>query len=744
MQSKLPQADVPFKWRDAFEKGGLFSSGALTVSNMGFEKVCLLFNIGALMSNLGAYQGKESTYNDISLKQAIKHFQGAAGIFSALKHTSCTTANTNELTFDLQSDVLNLLQYVMIAQAQEAFFYKASNDKMKEQSIARIAAQCEEYYGEVYKQIQALNLSNKTNLPEWIEVFAMKQEAYKGVAEYYQALVAEQKKDFGEQITRLSKALEYLKLAETKVTISLTNKFKEIINKATQSLEQIKRDNDFIYHVKIPEHKTLVSISKAVLAKPSNLPETFIPGETDMFESLLPFGVHQSIQKLDQLRLEIVNTEISNLRELTQTLNAVLASLNLPASIEDVKGVEVPKSLQEKAQNLKQRGGVEELEKLINELPELLQRNKEILVEIERSLNTEEESDSTFKTQFKEKWNRTPSNKLNQTWKDHINKYRNILQNAIEADNKVKLKYNSNIEKMKLLSNSESDLAKAIPASNSSCSKLDEPSVNKLRQLMSQVESIKKERESLESCIKNVEFEEIKIKFLKSLNLHTDVNEASLSTETIAQFYGDLQKSVRNTQQKQESLLEEIRKSNEEFVNARGNSGNKRDDFLKELASAYDAYVELISNLNEGVNFYNDLTQLLVNLQVKVNDFCFARKAEREELCKDLQNEIVARPNDPVPDAPTYQKTQENKAPPPQRPPAPVVSSYAPSTSMPPQVSASNYTPHIQPPYYAPYPGQYNYYPPPPLPSGFNPYMVPQGMRTYIFILFKILIFFFT
>lgn len=32
LHSKLPQADIPFKWRDAFEKGGLFSSGSLTVS----------------------------------------------------------------------------------------------------------------------------------------------------------------------------------------------------------------------------------------------------------------------------------------------------------------------------------------------------------------------------------------------------------------------------------------------------------------------------------------------------------------------------------------------------------------------------------------------------------------------------------------------------------------------------------------------------------------------------------------
>ena len=60
----------------------------------------------------------------------------------------------------------------------------------------------------------------------------------------------------------------------------------------------------------------------------------------------------------------------------------VLNSLNLPACIEEGGGADVPKSLVEKGDVLREKGGVNTLQKMISELPELLQRNKEILNEV--------------------------------------------------------------------------------------------------------------------------------------------------------------------------------------------------------------------------------------------------------------------------------------------------------------------------------------------------------------------------
>ena len=77
---------------------------------------------------------------------------------------------------------------------------------------------------------------------------------------------------------------------------------------------------------------------------------------------------------------------------------------------------------------------------------------------------------------------------------------------------------------------------------------------------------------------------------------------------------------VNDNLKRQESTMKDITETNEKFVKEKGGQGNNnaRDDMLKQLAAAHDAYFELQNNLQEGTKFYNDLTQLLVTFQNKV------------------------------------------------------------------------------------------------------------------------------
>lgn len=693
--SKCPIDEVPinFKWKDAFDRSSysfLSGSSSLIIQSLAYERVCVLFNLAACYSDIAATALNEDVHNEHALQLAAKNFQLASGIFYALKSDAPAALGQRTPGPDLNPSILDILHYLMLAQAQESIFVKAAANNMSGASLAKLSAQCSDYYAECYKLIQIV----KSIWPDkdWFNQIHAKHLAYIAISDFYQSSVAGAASKFGEEIAWLNHAIENFKQAETKATIG---EFLQIFQKKiTKRQEEAIKENDFIYHARVPEYRLLDSVERFSLVKPAAIPSKFIPESGDLFDGLLPLRVQQAWQKLEARKLEITSSEIAGLQEATTTLNGILASLNLPASIEDAPGVDLPQSLQDKSKYVRQKGGIANVSKLINELPELLKRNTEILDEIDQSIRNEEKRDDAERQKFgKDKWTRTPSTTLNKAWKDYVEKYRNIIRTATAADEKVKEKFRNHEREIALLSSdSKEAIAQAIPSGYQGGNNYSNaPCVQKLRQLMQEVNQLKSSREDLENRFKNVDFESLKNSFLETVNNEGSFNDTAMIAEALGSVFGPLQKEARESKEKQETLVKEIRIGNEDFVELKGgaqSSASERDQFFSRLAAAHDSFNDLLRHLQEGTKFYNDLTQLLVTLQAKVDDYCYARKTELEELVKTL---------DPSGTKSAPAATHAEPAAPPSAAPQPAA----------PQ----------QPQGYMPY------YPPPPLPNmPYNPY----------------------
>lgn len=258
---------------------------------------------------------------------------------------------------------------------------------------------------------------------------------------------------------------------------------------------------------------------------------------------------------------------------------------------------------------------------------------------------------------------------------------------------------------MEILSMEENELINAVPTGSA----LQESSaVYQLRKLMEEVETIKAERDVVESELKSATAN-MKATFLSALAKDGVIDEPNLSVENMGKYYGPLQKQVRDSLARQEILVADIQARHAEFISQQSGSGSSREAMLCKLAAAYDSFKELKGNLQEGAKFYNDLTQLLVVFQNKIADFCFARKTEKEELMKDLTTNLSHTGPAATPTIPSH---YGGSAPQPQ-------SSTDDGSQLP---YPTQYQGGMPVPYGASPAAPYPTYIPPPMPATYNPY----------------------
>ena len=142
--------------------------------------------------------------------------------------------------------------------------------------------------------------------------------AYSSLAQFHAGELAGEDQTFGEQITRLKEAQRLMDQSNT----YLSNAFPQQSAALKKALERAVKDNDFIYHERVPEFKILPLLAKAVLAKPIPVASPLSPRFKDLFESLVPIQVQSALSTFEARKNEVINIDVSRMREYTQLMNA--------------------------------------------------------------------------------------------------------------------------------------------------------------------------------------------------------------------------------------------------------------------------------------------------------------------------------------------------------------------------------------------------------------------------------------
>ncbi|KAG3255787.1 rhophilin Rho GTPase binding protein 2 [Ictidomys tridecemlineatus] len=171
------QMGLLFTWYDSL------TGVPVSQQNLLLEKASILFNIGALYTQIGTRSNRQT---QAGLENAVDAFQRAAGVLSYLKETF-----THTPSYDMSPAMLSVLVKMMLAQAQESVFEKISLPGIRNEFFMLVkVAQEAAKVGDVYQQLHTAmsQAPVKENIPySWASLACVKAHHYRALAHYFVA-----------------------------------------------------------------------------------------------------------------------------------------------------------------------------------------------------------------------------------------------------------------------------------------------------------------------------------------------------------------------------------------------------------------------------------------------------------------------------------------------------------------------------------------------------------------------------
>lgn len=562
---------------------------------------------------------------------------------------------------DMDEPTLQSLEKICLAQAQECYWGKAVKDSMKDGTIARLAACVSDYYaaaGDFAIKSDAIST-------EWIHHLNAKHHHFAAAAQYRQSLDCMEKRKYGEEVARLRDSLlcvdEGLK-EKRWINRVVEGDLNGLKVRVKEELKRAEKDNDVIYLIPVPPKSELKILDRANMVAPKP-PKEVIDGISmlgekgpfgrPLFEKLVPYAVHQAATVYTEKRDRLVNQSIiADLEAMTTRLRDLLASLNLPGSLQALeKPLGLPPSLMSKAEELRQQDALYRLKRSSEDTTKLKTNDITIYQDAVSLLDAEKAEDDRCKSKYgTDRWARPSSEQALAKWYKQSQDWQGYLNSAGSSDNLVQTKIRENERVLGLLVGPDREMERFVPSSrNVTMTAAIEKSSSKLRGVLNDVSRLEsKRRRKIEAVLSKAKSDDI------NSALHAEAarleREYPMQPISASQFealfeerleaYEPDREAVISEQEDQDQLAARVREANKDFMDARRGQTEEvtraRENALQELEMGYVKYKEIVQNLENGRKFYSDLAGHLTRFREGVRTAVAQRRQEASELEAEL------------------------------------------------------------------------------------------------------------
>lgn len=662
MGGKFPiDIGADFTWYPAL---GYNTERPIVHNNLQFELANILYNLAALYSQLAIASNRADTDG---LKTAANYFNQSAGVLKHLKDNVTPELRTTPPD-DMDQHTLESLLQLQLAQSQECFWQKAVMDGYKDAIIAKLAARVSDLYsyaGDAAMKSEAISSS-------WIHHMTAKHHHFAAAAQYRAACDCLEKRKYGEEVTRLRDAVacvtEGLKESKggyiSKIVVEDLNGLKRRVE---EDLKRAEKDNDLIYLNVVPPKSELKVLDRANMAVASTPPQVSNPlddlgekGELGpaLFTKLVPYSVHIAMSIYEERRDRLVNQNIiAEMEVLNERIHEILSSLNLPGSIQAFeKPLGLPGTLVQHAEEIRQADAINRLQRSFADIDKLRAADIAVFEEGRELLQAEEDEDNRLRRQYGTgRWTRPESRtepaEGAKLW-NKVSEAAGWFENSGSSDALVRDKFRNIEPNLALLAGPDRAIMDFVPSSRrTEIPEALRPAIGRLRGVYNDVTRLEsRRRRKAEALREKARGDDIKSDIMaeaarleRTQAVGTAIVPAHFDDffeKRLDSLYEPDLELVQKDGADQEKLLNDLIRVNREFESQKkvvGDKGNReREQALQKLENAYYKYKELISNVEVGRKFYNDLSRIVGGFRDGARNYVTGRRREARMLEDEL------------------------------------------------------------------------------------------------------------